>query len=257
MQGIQIFIHSVRQVFGNLSNTLRISGLLTLVQFGLTFLLGIHLLRSPAGNQAMMMQGTFPYGKFALFMLLSGIIGMWIAVAWHRYVLLQETPTSVIPPLNGSRIWAYFVTGVLIMLIELVVTIIVSALLGAFVGFGKASMGMALPSGGVVGGIAGAVIASYIFFRLGPALPAAALGRPLGLTEAWRHMAGKSGVIAVLAIITALLWIGLSLVPALIFGPDSVSAIVIGLIAKWISVMVGISIMTTLYGHYVEGRAIV
>ena len=261
MQGIQIFTHSLRQVFGNLSAALRISGALTLVQFGLVFALGQQVLHSEDGGRAMMMNGTFPFGRLALLGLISGIISLWIAVAWHRYVLLEETPGAVIPTWNGGRIWSYFVTGLLIFLIGLAATIVTALLAGAIVGVGVAAMGMARPGGhGIAGGVAGSVVGVatmlYIFFRYSPALPASALGKPIGLSAAWRTMAGKGGTIAVLVIVSVLFTLATAVVPAQIFERGSMIGIVTDVIAQWINLMVGISVMTTLYGHYVEGRAL-
>ena len=97
----------------------------------------------------------------------------------------------------------------------------------------------------------------YIFFRFSPALPASALGKPLGLSAAWRTMAGKGGTLVMLTIVSALFSVAIIFVPAQVFGPGSIIGLVIGLIAQWINLMVGISVITTLYGHYVERRALV
>jgi hypothetical protein len=264
MQGLQIFIHSVRQVFGNFGAALRISGLLTLVQIALVFVLGLQVVLSPDGGQAMMMAGTYPTGRVALYAVLSIIISLWIAVAWHRYVLREEDSGGVIPAWHGGRVWAYFVKGFLIFLTTFGMGLVVGLIAGIISGITGAGMfngGGATGETAVVAGlIFAAVIGSaaiYVFYRLSPALPAAALGEPLGLGDAWRKMAGKGGTIFVLALISIIVAVVVGQGPTYLLGLQGLPAVIWAVVAQWFNLMVGISIMTTLYGHYVEGRALV
>jgi hypothetical protein len=260
MLGLQIFIHSVRQVFGNFGAALRISGLLTLVQIALVFVLGVQVLYSPDGGQAMMLAGNFPWVQLLLYLLLSVIAGLWIAVAWHRYVLREEDSGAFIPAWHGDRVWAYFaksfLIGLAIGLVALVASVIVSLVAG-LVPTGTAVTQNTMTAVGTLVGLLIAWPVIYVFYRLSPALPAAALGEPLGLGDAWRKMAGKGGVIFVLALISIIVSVALAWAPVYLLGLTGVAALIWGVVVQWFNLMVGISIMTTLYGHYVEGRALV
>ncbi len=259
MQGLQIFIHAVRQVFGNFSAAVRISGLLTVLQIALVFVLGVQVIYSADGGRAMMMAGTFPWGRVVLYLLLSTIAGLWIAVAWHRYVLREEDSGAVIPAWHGDRIWAYFAKGFLIGLAVVAVAFVTALIIGlvtaAMFGGRQLSLG-AVPVYGIIVGLLMAWPVIYVFYRLSPALPAAALGEPLGLGDAWRKMAGKGGTIFVLALISIVASIIVGSGPIYLLGLTGVPAFIWVVIVQWLSVMVGISVMTTLYGHYVEGRAL-
>jgi hypothetical protein len=259
MQGWQIFLHSVRQVFGNFSAAVRISGLLSVLQIALVFVLGVQVIYSPDGGQAMMVAGDYPWGRVALYLLLSTIAGLWIAVAWHRYVLREEDSGSVIPAWHGDRIWAYFAKGFLIGLAVVAVTFVTALIIGlvasAIFAGGQMAQG-STPLSAIIVGLLMAWPAIYVFYRLSPALPAAALGEPLGLRDTWRKMAGKGGTIFMLALISIVASIVVGSAPIYLLGLVGMPAFIWVVIVQWVSVMVGISVMTTLYGHYVEGRAL-
>ena len=260
MQGIQIFTHSVRQVFGNFGAALRISGLLTLVQFAMIFVLGVPVIFSPDGGQAMMLAGTYPTGRVMVYLVLSLIIGLWIAVAWHRYVLREEDSGGVIPKWQGGRVWAYFtkslLSGLALAVAGLVIGLVVGFVMATL--FHNAGATRADAAGiGLITLVLIAVPIIYVFFRLCPALPAAALGEPLGLGDAWRLMAGKGGTILVLALVTVVVGAALGMGPAYLFGLNGLPMLIWDGLVQWFNTMVGISIMTTLYGHYMEGRPLV
>lgn len=260
MQGIQIFTHSVRQVFGNLGPALRISGLLTLVQFAMIFVLGVQVIFSPDGGRAMMLAGTYPTGRVAIYVLLSMIIGLWIAVAWHRYVLREEDSGGLIPKWHGDRIWAYFtksfLSGLAIGVAAVVVGLVIGLIVAVLFHDAAATRGN-VATVSIVTVLLTVVPIIYIFFRLCPALPAAALGEPLGLRDAWRLMAGKGGTIFVLALVSVIVGIVFSRGPAYLLGLEGLPALMWDGVVQWLNTIIGISIMTTLYGHYVEGRPLV
>jgi hypothetical protein len=60
--------------------------------------------------------------------------------------------------------------------------------------------------------------------------------------------------VVLLSVIGAML---LGLPNMFLFAPGSVPGLIWQVVTQWVTVMVGASILTTLYGHYVEGRPLV
>lgn len=177
--------------------------------------------------------------------LLEALILAWLAVAWHRYVLLEEAPTGLLPPAPGPETLAYAMWTFLAQL---------ALLLFAMTG-GRALQALAAalpwPAGWLVVLALGVGIA-WTGLRLGLVLPAAALGRRLDLAEAWRlsaPAAGRLGGVAAAVVAAGLLapW----LIPA--GAPAAVQA-GLGVALAWAGLMLGLSLLTTLYGHLVERR---
>lgn len=240
--GIDIFLHSIRLVTRHFGDALRISGLLYLGPA----LISVIVLSFAMGN-----------GSEPLVITLIVVAGLaytvallWMVVAWHRFILLHETPRGLIPQFKGDRVLAYFGSSLAIA----VVLILIAIALGIVVALASGgSPAVALALGALV------IFVLLIFhYRLALVLPAAAIAKPLGFGESWRATKKASGEIVVLALVSTLASLVLDL-PWMLLGHDTVSAIVRGLwqlAAGWIKLMVGVSILTTLYGHFIEGRPV-
>jgi hypothetical protein len=244
MKGWQIFMHSVRLVLRNLGPALRVSALLYAVQVAGQ----VSALFSPL--EAAETPAITPEGSaLSLILGLAAIVAsLWIAVGWHRFVLEEEYPEGWLPRWHGSTLLRYLGRSILVGLV------VVLGVLAAFIPIGiflAVAPGVAgLFAFGMIG------LGAYLFFRLGVALPAAAVGEPLSLREAWRATKDADGAVVVLAFIV----IGASVIiqaPALM-NPDPASPInvVYTIVTGWFATIIGISVLTTLYGHYVQGRAI-
>ena len=98
-------------------------------------------------------------------------------------------------------------------------------------------------------------LGTYLFYRFCPVLPAAAVGRPMTFASAWEATKGNGGSIAMLVVLVVLLSMLLE-VPNMIGGSDTAIGIIYSLVVNWIMTLVGSSVLTTFYGHFVEGRAI-
>lgn len=251
MKAWQIFVHSVRQVFGNLNGALRVSGLLYLAQVAVLVVFGVYAVSDQADIQHKMMSGEVSVAPILLGMLVSFLCGLWIAVGWHRYVLLVEEP-GLVPPFRGDRMLGYLgrsiIIGVIAVLLGAVVGSLLAAVLLPLLGF---SAGGAMLFSLLVG-----LPVVYVIYRLSVGLPASAVGRPLGLGEAWAATAGESGTLIGLAVLSLVASFALGL-PAMILAEVPILAFVWNIGAGWVQLMVGVSILTTLYGHYVEKRALV
>lgn len=251
MKGWQLFIHSVRQVFGNMGAALQISAALYLAQIAVALIVGFNRFAGQAALQAQIAAGGFPWGAFAVALLFSSITGLWIAVGWHRYVLLVEVPGAVLPEFHGDRMLAYFGRSLLIALILALVGVVIGVCVGLLTAIaGLRGTGLS----GILYVAAIFIPALVISFRLCGSLPSAALGARAGISDAWRMTAGQNGALLTLAVIAAVLSIVIDLPATMIFAPASIASGVWLAITGWIKLLVGISILTTLYGHYVEGR---
>ena len=253
---LRIFLHSLRQVFGNLSGALQVSGVLMLIQFVVLLTLGRSLPTDEAGMRQLMMQGEFPWGRILLSSLISIVAWLWIVVGWHRYILLNEKP-RLVPAFRLDRMLGYFGKSILIALILLPLALILG-----FVGGGIASGmvqggGSFIPALVVMGLIVYAPIV-VVGMRLGTMMPGAALQPGVPVFSGWEATRGATFTIAGVVVLSVGFTLVLESVGMAIFGdPMSVPVLVFELVKQWIVAMVGASILTTLYGHYIEKRPIV
>ncbi|MGE4327395.1 MAG: hypothetical protein AB7E21_15035 [Pseudodonghicola sp.] len=185
--------------------------------------------------------------------LLGSVATLWVAVAWHRYVLLAEYPGSVLPRFHGGRVLAYFGWS-------LVLGVVLFALPGAVIALlaWTATGGVIKePSAGVILPIVlAALVLVWVLARLSLVLPAAAIGERLGLRDSWqatRPIAlGIIGLFALTFGFAMLLMVGVMLAYYALPLAGQIAAAVF----QWIMTLLQLSILTTLYGVYVEGRSL-
>jgi hypothetical protein len=250
--GVSLFVHSVRLVLGDWRNALKITGLLYLI-YAVPALVFALLFPTPVQpEQAMAALGSG--GFLGLITAILAIVAfVWVAVAWHRYVLLDEVPAGQFPEFNSSRLLSYGGYSLLIGLIGFVLSFIVSAVVGI----------IAIPLLNVVGvfitGLLALAAVLIVGYRLAPILPSIAIGKPITLRQAWEATNSANVPIIVLAVLSAVAALVID-IPAFVFamaGPiGGFLAVLWTLATGWAKMIVGVSILTTLYGHYIEGRAI-
>lgn len=173
----------------------------------------------------------------------------WVAVAWHRFILLEEYP-GILPRLNGGRVVSYAGRSILLALLMLVIIFPISAIAGQV--FDLTGLG-SLP---LVAGLLGfglAVLFTFLWLRIALVLPAAGVGERLTLSDAWNAGAAMSSeILQAATIVVALNMVAnqiLSLLPLpLIVG------VIVQFVITWMTMMVGTSLLTTLYGHLIEKR---
>lgn len=252
MKGWSIFAHSVGMVTRNLSEALRIALVPVLIGFALivalTLMTGLSIgtMSDPEVMDKMMRDGGmgaffFPFFLFAIVFI---VIELWIFVSWHRFILLEEYPTGWIPEFRFDRIMAYFGRGLLIGVIMMAMWIPVMMAV-MFAG----SLGVLI--------MLGAMFFSVVLvYRLVAILPAAAIGRSLTVGQAWEATRGASGTILVLVFVIFLAQFLLQLVTGLSMMVFPPLGIAFQLFVALVMSLVNVSILTTFYGHYVEGREI-
>lgn len=251
MKGQQLFMHSVRQVTGNLEDALKISAVPYAIQAVVSVLLmgGAAAMGGHPGNGAMA-----GFGLGAVVALVVAVVtGLWIAVAWHRFVLLGERASGFVPGWQGDKMLAYFLRSLGYGLILVVLAVIWGAIVGMALGW--IAMGSM-----IVFMILIAVLVQLpvvvLGFRLTSTLPASALGTERDFMAGWKATEGHTADIAVLALFAVGAHLVLGLI-GLAFGSLWILAIAWQLVMGWLVTMVGVSILTTLYGHYIEGRPLV
>lgn len=178
-------------------------------------------------------------------------LGTAVAVNWHRFVLLNE-PANWLPQIRAGRIFAYILRVLLIGLglgLIMAVAMMPAALMGAAVGQAGAVLGMVVTVAIFVFGFAA-------YWRLSASLPGAALDGGASIGDTWRATQGSFGTFLLLTLILMGfgLLIGLAQVVLMMIP---LLGVLIYIAAQWFFTMLGLSLLTTIYGYYVEKRDLV
>lgn len=253
METMKLFSHSMRMVVNNIGPAMRVSTPLIAVMILSYFLFG--------ESDATFAQ-DFDFGEGELdaqfsasaagSILLQIVASLWVAVAWHRFVLLEETPEGYIPPFNAGLMVAYFLKGLLLFALTFAAMAVLGG--GAFILIAIEVLITVLLGAVVAGVMILAVI--VISARLSIIMPAAALGQPLTLRQAWDATEGMTlPIVLAYALLLLVLAIGGALVGVLasftgIFG------VILAIVFNAMTTLFGLSFLTTIYGVAVEGREI-
>ncbi|WP_170755500.1 hypothetical protein [Ruegeria lacuscaerulensis] len=250
MLGWKIFVHSVRMVFGNFKQALQITLGPSLIATALT--IALFFLIDIPWDQLDASTGAFPStaanGSFAILVVCVAIFFVltmfWIAVSWHRFILLTEYPSGIFPAFRFDRILAYLGRILLLGLLMGVAFLPMSVLL--------------LATGG--GAFSAAVMVVYAiflivaFYRLSVILPAAALGEPLSLSNAWGSTSSAGGAIIVLLVVNALFQFLVQMVFSLLAIIPILGILLTLLFSMLVLPLINVSILTTMYGVFIEKR---
>lgn len=196
-----------------------------------------------AGNTAM----TLPL------VLIAALLFMALAVSWHRHVLLDDAPRLVAPE-RGWQMLSYLGTAMLIALAFIPPVMITSVLIGmSFAQLSQMGDTLWLPFMLV---ILFYVLANAMVLRLSVALPGAALRSVRPIRTAWRGTRGHMGSFLLLAALAMVAQAAMSLLPAaVISGTGSVTAaLATGVVVSWAAALLALSMLTTMWGYFVEGR---
>lgn len=238
-------------MFRNFTEALKVS----VAPLIFAILLGIAAFSVSGVTPAMIAMASFtgrlpPNGLLAI--LFIGVVMLftfsWIAVAWHRFVLLEEYP-GYVPAVTDRPIWPYVWRTLGLGLLMFMVMTFLSIIVG---------MILPLTGEGAVGVVAlfiGTAL-TYFWLRSALILPAIAVGEELKLRDAWTVSGPSSGAIFGVALIL----VGLNLMVGMVqqtLIPSGAVAVIVSLAVGWMTLMLGSSILTTLYGHLVQNRPLV
>jgi len=185
-----------------------------------------------------------------------------IAVSWHRYILLDEIPRGFARLRLDGMVWRYVGNAVGIAILTILASfgiMIVPALVaGIALSLGNGGLAFAIPAI-----IAGLVCTFGVSMRLSIKLPAVAMhNTTVNLASAWqltRENHWRAGFLFALVVLCLLL-AGFAfslLAPALAASASTaslISLVVVQMALNWASTIWNVTLLTSLYGYFVEGR---
>lgn len=274
--GYQVFALCIRQVLNNWRMTLRISW------FWLLLIAAAGILHTAAAaGLGSALAGSTPSSPPILISLLSIawfvliVFGFCtVAIAWHRYVLRNEIPSTFYVLQRGWSIGGYFWKTVKIALIFFALFFVFVGLPIWLLGFpavfgflGLTDVGTVPAPGSLIllfaVSIAYSTIGVWIFLRLGTCLPAIAVGNRMTLAESFRLTRPFARQLFTTAILISLFQAIPSVVQSfatVAFGSEvvvlNIVVVVMALVFSWINTFVGIGVLTVIYGHLAENRPI-
>lgn len=200
-----------------------------------------------------------------LLVVLSTVAFASIAVSWHRYILLDEIPQGWARLRLDGIVFRYIGISLLITLLF----VVGGGLIGGVLGFVIAIVGQVVANTTMFSFLAIVLVTLFVWalptvFRIMITLPATALGRrDYSFSKAWNDSRGNFwqllGVILLIVICFALVGLVAGLAGFLLnrlgFAGMSIS-LAMQLAINWFSTIVGITMLTSLYGIFHEGRAV-
>jgi hypothetical protein len=259
-RAMAIFTHALRMLVFDAGTTLRVLLPALALVLG-SAIIGamlapeaLALFYDPSAPDSLPEPSMLPDPASVSALLVLGLVGLLgyalLAILWHRHVLLNGPERDGIRPGTGV-VLGYIWRAILVGLVQFLVAIpigLVLALMGGAAGAGGLSPTL------VLAGVLAGILFLWVALRLGVVLPAAALGITMPLAEGWRVTAPLAntlwGVAALLAVLNALISLGAGLLlpaaPGVRLVVESAIYLAEGLVF--------ISVLTTLYGHLVEGR---
>jgi hypothetical protein len=258
MESWAIFKHAVWMVFANFRDALRVTGMLYLAMFVCQIILIGEFIFDPNAMQIAVQSGTFPWDQFALYMVLVTVGSMWAAIGWHRFVLLEESP-RLLPRFLPGPMLTYLGKTMQMTLVVILASVVIFAILGLvvlaivyIVSFSNPSI-VAMMMASSVGMLAGFIPVIMLWLRLAVLLPAAALGLPMTMGQALGKTRGRNPMLLVLAVIMLFVF-AIAMLPGRYFVDAPTMNIAFTFFIGWFQLIVAASLVTTLYGVYVEGR---
>ena len=257
VKGLRLFWHSLWQLFGNLPAALMISALPAALMVGLLYALNLEFLLVPENLNRALARGLLPCGRLAVFVFAAQAAFCWIAVGWHRFVLMEEPHGRGIPPFHLAPSVRYCLATLLLSLLVLLpLSVPIGILSGIYAAISKH-----------ISSVPGALILSLIFIvpslllqtimlRAGVYLPGLALGRPERMSLGWNATRLQLMPLFVLLALLTFVFVLLSLSAKLSasFYPARPLGAVWAIMLLWFQTMLGLSVVTTLYGRYIQNR---
>lgn len=250
MLGLKIFFHAASMIFRNMSMAIRI--------FSVPLVAMIAVMLGLTGFE----QSLGQFSIILIVLIASITLLIWGVVAWHRYILLEERPAGLIPAFNFRLIAGYYWRGILLGLVAIPFLMVLAFVGSIFLGVGGLEVdtsvsNLTTPSNSIlvfqVFTWAITLILLVVLTRLSLILPAYALDRPIGMAESWEETQGTIFAIFVLVIcLTILQWL-FDYSYQMIADQQLLGALW-RLATSLFLALLNVSILTTLYGVFIEKR---
>gem|GEM_PF-3447001 len=257
MLGFRLFMHSLELVFRNFDAALKI-GLVPVVLFHLISMMMMRLagleLTAYFGTHDIVqifMQGGVYYAKL-LVIFLWLFFSCWVFVLWHRFVLLDEVPVAWVLKLHLSRLKDYALRAVQIFLITMLLMIPIIMVVTALIASNEI-----LPEFGLVFEAATFVMTILLVIpitRFSLVLPAAAIHNSFDLGAAWQATKDNFWSLAVLVSCSTVLGYAVGFVSEILTAWSQSLGIIVGTGLSLVATLINVSVLTTLYGYFVEKR---
>lgn len=238
-----MMMHSLRMLMGNLGSAIKLTLIPVLATFAVMIVIFLVVGQNgPSGELSVILVGFLAVFAYV-------ILSAWMAVGWHRFILLEEFPSGYIPPWRGDEIKIYFwrVLMLALLLAAIAAAIIVLVFLISSVVLGSLMLTLLA--------IIAIPVLTWLTFRVSMMLPAAALGESMSISESFRATEAHSGTIFVFALI----YLGVTVVLQICFGVllfVPVLGVLFQLVGSWFSILLGLSVLTTIYGVAIQGRTL-
>ncbi len=255
---LAILAHALRMLVFEPSATLRVifpAVLLVLVSSG--------AIATLAPDAVALMQSTtdtpvLPSPSSVALMLVFGILALigyaLMAILWHRYVLLNgaERTEDLRPSgrIFARYVWRAIVVGCVQLLAAIPVILIMGALGAAFI------MDNPNEVPALIIGLLGSLVFIWVALRVSVVLPAAAMGQVMPVADSWATTKSVSTELWGVATLLTGLNIFVYFITGLILPEAGFVAAMVQTLVFIIEGLVFISVLTTLYGHLVEGRSL-
>ncbi len=261
MTGVQVFTHSLRMVLDNGGAALRLSGLIMGVQLVLVLALGQQasfLPIDPATGAPVGGRAEAPdVGGQGFLVLVQLALGLWVSVAWHRFILMDQAPAGFIPLVPGRAFLRYLgvalLYGLMLLLAAIPLSVLGFFLIGPAAIAGQGGVG---PWALILYSLLVGVPVGYLALRLAPILAAAALRKPLPLSEVWYRSGTHGGTLLMLTFVVFLAFTVVNMPVAVLAASFPGLAFGYAFVVQWAVVLVTASLVNTLYLSIIEDEPI-
>jgi hypothetical protein len=262
-RAIEFILHTFRLIVGNLVPAVHIT-----ISW---FVLLVALILVPPALFGQMPPGILAIVYFILIFTVAVLASGSTAIAWHRYILLNELPRGIIPlpdvSLAFRYVWRALGIGLLILAIIIIPAFVIAMLVSPML-MGLAGSTNSL-GGAIVFSIPGMLIAmmgQFMLYRFSLSLPGLAINMTeYKIRESWEDSKAENGTIIWIVVLVTVVSTAVTILLTWPFvditnpaGPHLVPLPIsfITMIFQWFYFMFSIGILTTLYGVIVEGRRI-
>ncbi|NNE51113.1 MAG: hypothetical protein HKN30_01770, partial [Sulfitobacter sp.] len=250
-----IIAHALRMLIFETGTTLRVISPALILVIG-SSLLALYL--TPEALQALTkgpQEMALPdptNGSLVFVFILAGLAGyVLMAVLWHRHVLLSGMERDGVMRPSARIFFSYLGRAIVVGLVQLGVALPVTLAMGVLASLGGGSA-LLVSIGGVLGGI----IFAWIALRISLVLPAAAVDARMTIRDSWEATKTMSQTLWGVALLLAGLNLFFFAIGALL-PSGQVATTLVGQQALFIvEGLIFVSVLTTLYGHLVEGRSL-